>query len=92
MIDSNFEKTNLEAHVAMSNLRDEAIKDDLTDLRNKIEKLIKELIDLKDVVSKLKDDHNRQIITWGSAIIIMLISALGSLLLKIILPMLTSSK
>lgn len=82
------EKKNLEMHVELGALRDQAIKDDIHDLKAKIEALEKMVADLKEVVEEMKDDRNSQLIKWGSAIILTLISALGMIFLRVFIPML----
>lgn len=92
------EKKNLEMHVELQALRDEAVRAQLEDLQNKIETLIKstdqlrEMLDevkedLRTSIEEIKDERNNQLIKWGSAIIVTLVSALGLLFLRVILPL-----
>ena len=93
----NLEKTNLEIHVEMSKLRDTRMQEDINESKKEhaeLKKLITDLTDklssdIKEVANDLavmKEDRNNQLIKWGTAIILSLISALGLIGLRIILP------
>jgi len=84
---SELEKTNLAAHAELAAGREETLRVDMQTLKDRVDQLIEDLNAFKEVIDKLKDDRNSQLIAWGSAIIVMLVSALGALLLKILLPL-----
>ena len=44
---------------------------------------------IKTEFDALKEDHNKQVISWGTAIIAMLLSSIGILLVQFIFPLLT---
>ena len=81
------EKKNLEMHVELQAMRDTAILAEIEDLHSKITDLTESVKELKQLVDDLKDGRNNQLIKWGSAIIVTLISAIGLILLKVVFPM-----
>ena len=85
----DLEKNNLEAHIELSTLREENIQEKLKDLGEKLETFMGDLKELQVAVTKIKEDRNNQLISWGSAIIMALISVIGALILKILLPLVT---
>jgi hypothetical protein len=82
----DLEKKNLEMHVELQALRDQTHNDALEAIEKKVEELVAAHKELKQLVDDMKEDRNNQLIKWGTAIIVALFSALGALLLKVIVP------
>jgi len=80
------EKKNLEMHVELEALREKTTEDALVAMEKKIENIIDDYKELKQLVDDMKEDRNSQLIKWGTAIIFALLSALGLLILRIIIP------
>jgi len=90
MTPTDVEKKNLEMHVELSALREEQ-------LWGEIEANTKDINTLKeidnDLYSRLEDiirTRNSQIIRWGGAIILALIGALGTLIIRVLIPLFMS--
>ena len=84
------EKKNLEMHVELEALREETINDSLDAIEKKIEKIIEDHKELRQLLDDIKDDRANQLVKWGTAIIVTLFSALGLLFLKILVPAILS--
>jgi hypothetical protein len=88
------EKSNLEAHVEMEALRSEARFQQIKDIEKRIDNLANEIIKINEYIEKInksindeKELRNNQIIKTGSAIIVLLLGLIGSLLVKVVLPL-----
>ena len=84
------EKKNLEMHVELDALRATAIIQDITQLKEAIQNILDRMQELEEKIGDMQTDRNNQLIKWGGAIIVTLVSALGMLVLKVIFPMLMS--
>ena len=80
------EKKNLEMHVELEALREKTTEDALATIEKKIENIINDYKAVKQIVDDMKEDRNNQLIKWGTAIIFALLSALGLLILRIVIP------
>ena len=80
------EKKNLEMHVELEALREKTTDDALSAIEEKIANILTEFKELKQIVDNMKDDRNNQLIRWGTAIIVALLSALGLLIMRLIIP------
>ena len=87
---NELEKKNLEMHVELEALRDKTANDFLLVIEAKIKTLIEEIKELRELVDDMKDERTNQLIKWGTAIIGALFTALGLLILKILVPALLS--
>ena len=77
---SELEKESLEAHVDLCSERYNGLHRELKNLGSRMDKFEKTLSELKDMMISMKQDRNKQLITWGVGIIGVLISAVGALL------------
>jgi chromosome segregation ATPase len=80
------EKTNLTFHVELDRLRLEKTNEEVSEIKKKVNELVSDIAELKELVIEMRDDRNNQLIKWGTAIIVSLVSALGLLFLRIIVP------
>ena len=69
MSTSDAERKSLEVHVELSELRDKTRKEAYESLENKVKELTIALQDIKDLLADMKDERNKQLIKWGTAII-----------------------
>lgn len=86
----DLEKKNLEMHVELQALRDQATNESIEAIEKKIEEVIQAHKELKQLVDDMKEQRNNQLINWGIAIIVALFGALSALFIKIIIPALMS--
>jgi len=65
--------------------------DERKDTTNKeIDYLKSEISKVQNDVADMKEDRNKQLINWGTAIIATLISSIALLIVRVILPLLTA--
>lgn len=67
-----------------------ARKEAMAALEKKISDLEDSLQELRDLINEIKDERYKQLIKWGTAVIATLVSALGLLILKILIPIIMS--
>jgi len=66
---SELEKESLEAHVDMCSQRYNGLHRELKHLGERMDKFEKTLIELRDMMIQMKSDRNKQLISWGTALI-----------------------
>jgi hypothetical protein len=86
MTPSTNESNNLDFHVAMQEERDKTMKNQIENLETAMEKMKIEMIELRDILYEMRDIRSSQLLKWAGAIIAALASALGVILLKILVP------
>lgn len=79
MSTTEIEKTNLEAHAELCAERYINLQDKLENLDNRMDAIETSIGELKNLVSDLRDQRNKQLIGWGITIIGSLISAVAFL-------------
>lgn len=80
---SDIEKENLEAHVELCAERYRQLNLKLDNLDQKVSTMESMIADIKNTLSDANDKHNRQLITIGTSIIVVLIGAIVSLLVAL---------
>jgi hypothetical protein len=80
---SDIEKENLEAHVELCAERYRQLNLKLDNLGDKVSTMESMIADIKNTLSDANDKHNRQLITIGTSIIVVLIGAIVSLLVAL---------
>lgn len=83
MAASDIEKENLEAHVELCAERYRQLNMKLDTLDSKVTSMEGMISDIKNTLSETSDKHNRQLITIGTSIIVVLIGAIVSLLVAL---------
>lgn len=81
---SELEKESLEAHVDLCGERYNALIRDLKSLGNRMDKFELTLTELRDMLIQMKSDRNKQLISWGTALIGALTAACGTLLFMLL--------
>lgn len=76
---SDIEKENLEAHVELCAERYRQLNMKLDNLDNKVTAMEGMISEIKNTLSDANDKHNRQLITIGTSLIVVLIGALITL-------------
>lgn len=76
----DIEKENLEAHVELCAIRYKQLNDKLDSLDTKVTGMEGMISEIKNSISEANDKHNRQLITIGTSIIVLLIGAVITLL------------
>jgi hypothetical protein len=79
MSTTEIEKTNLEAHAELCAERYINLQDKLKNLDNRMDAIETSIGELKNLVSDLRDQRDKQLIGWGITIIGSLISAVAFL-------------
>lgn len=74
---ADIEKTNLEAHVELCAERYDYLQEKLETLSNRMDTIDSTLVELKNLVSGMKDQRQGQLISWGAGIIGVLITAIA---------------
>lgn len=80
---SDIEKENLEAHVELCAERYRQLNLKLDNLGDKVSTMESMIADIKNTLSDANDKHNRQLITIGTSIIVVLIGAIVTLLVAL---------
>lgn len=80
---SDIERENLEAHVELCAERYRQLNMKLDNLDNKVTAMEGMISDIKTSLSEANDKHNRQLITIGTSVIVVLIGAIVSLLVAL---------
>lgn len=80
---SDIEKENLEAHVELCAERYRQLNLKLDNLDQKVSTMESMISEIKNTLSDANDRHNRQLITIGTSIIVVLIGAIISLLVAL---------
>ena len=80
---SDIEKENLEAHVELCAERYRQLNLKLDSLGDKVSTMESMISDIKNTLSDANDKHNRQLITIGTSVIVVLIGAIISLLVAL---------
>lgn len=80
---SSIEKENLEAHVELCAERYRVLNIKLDSLENKVTMIESNLSDIKNSISDANDKHNKQLITIGTSLIVVLIGAIVTLLVAL---------
>ena len=83
MAASDIERENLEAHVELCAERYRQLNMKLDNLDNKVTAMEGMISDIKTSLSEANDKHNRQLITIGTSVIVVLIGAIVSLLVAL---------
>ena len=83
MAASDIERENLEAHVELCAERYRQLNMKLDSLDNKVTAMEGMISDIKTSLSEANDKHNRQLITIGTSVIVVLIGAIVSLLVAL---------
>lgn len=81
---SELEKESLEAHVDLCAERYNALARDLKNLGSRMDKFEQTLTELRDMIISMKADRNKQLISWGTALIGGLTAACGTLLFMLL--------
>ena len=81
---SELEKESLEAHVDLCAERYNALIRDLKNLGSRMDKFEHTLTELRDMIISMKADRNKQLISWGTALIGALTAACGTLLFMLL--------
>jgi len=79
----DIEKENLEAHVELCAQRYAQLNSKLDVLSEKVISIEKTVADLANTISDSNDKHNRQLITIGTSVIVVLIGAIITLLVNL---------
>lgn len=79
----DIEKENLEAHVELCAQRYAQLNSKLDYLSDKIISIEQTVATLANTISESNDKHNRQLITIGTSIIVVLIGAIITLLMNL---------
>jgi len=80
---SDIEKENLEAHVELCAERYRQLNMKLDSMNIKVTAMEGMITDIKTSLSEANDKHNRQLITIGTSVIVVLIGAIISLLVAL---------
>lgn len=80
---SDIEKENLEAHVELCAERYRQLNMKLDTLNTKVSSMEGMISEIKSSLSETNDKHNRQLITIGTSIIVVLIGAIITLLVAL---------
>jgi len=80
---SDIEKENLEAHVELCAERYRQLNMKLDSMNIKVTAMEGMITDIKTSLSEANDKHNRQLITIGTSVIVVLIGAIVSLLVAL---------
>ncbi len=80
---SDIEKENLEAHVELCAERYKQLNVKLDSLDNKVTAMEGMISDIKNTLSDANDKHNRQLITIGTSLIVVLIGAMITLIVNL---------
>lgn len=80
---SSIEKENLEAHVELCAERYRVLNIKLDSLENKVTMIESNLSEIKNSISDANDKHNKQLITIGTSLIVVLIGAIVTLLVAL---------
>ena len=80
---SDIERENLEAHVELCAERYRQLNMKLDSLDNKVTAMEGMISDIKTSLSEANDKHNRQLITIGTSVIVVLIGAIITLLVAL---------
>ena len=80
---TDIEKENLEAHVELCAERYRTLNLKLDSLGEKVNSMDTMISDIKNLISDANDKHNRQLITIGTSVIVVLIGAIVSLLVAL---------
>lgn len=83
MAASDIEKENLEAHVELCAERYRQLNMKLDTLDSKVTSMEGMISDIKNTLSDANDKHNRQLITIGTSVIVVLIGAIVSLVVAL---------
>lgn len=84
MSTTEIEKTNLEAHAELCAERYINLQDKLENLDSRMDGIETNIQELKNLVSDIRDQRNKQLIGWGVAIIGSLISVVAFLVYNLI--------
>lgn len=89
---TDIEKKSLEAHVELCAERYEALEQryktldaKLENLTTKVERLVNDIASLRETIAGSGDKHNKQLITIGTSIIVVLMGAIITLGVNLIL-------
>lgn len=80
---SDIERENLEAHVELCAERYRQLNMKLDSLDNKVTAMEGMISEIKTSLSEANDKHNRQLITIGTSVIVVLIGAIITLLVAL---------
>lgn len=80
---SDIERENLEAHVELCAERYKQLESKLDSLTSKVVSMENMISDIKTTLGDANDKHNRQLITIGTSIIVVLIGAIVTLLVAL---------
>ena len=80
---SDIEKENLEAHVELCAERYKQLNMKLDSLDNKVTAMEGMISEIKNALSEASDKHNRQLITIGTSLIVVLIGAMVTLIVHL---------
>jgi hypothetical protein len=77
------EKKSLEAHVELCAERYDQLDNRLINVEHRLEKLEGHLVDIKEAIEKANNGQNKQLITIGTTIIGVLITAIVALVIHL---------
>lgn len=80
---SDIEKENLEAHVELCAERYKQLNMKLDSLDNKVTGMEGMISEIKNTLSEANDKHNRQLITIGTSLIVVLLGAMITLIVNL---------
>jgi len=83
MAASDIERENLEAHVELCAERYRQLNMKLDSLDNKVTAMEGMISEIKTSLSEANDKHNRQLITIGTSVIVVLLGAIITLLVAL---------
>jgi len=85
MSSTSIEKKSLEAHVELCAERYSNLENKLNSLDGRMDKLEEHIVDIKDALGKVGNEGNKTLITIGTSILGILITAVIGLLVHLIL-------
>jgi chaperonin cofactor prefoldin len=85
MSSTEIEKKSLEAHVELCAERYSNLETKLDNLENRMDKIESHIVDIKDTIRGVGNDNNKTIITIGTAVGGVLITAVIGLLVHLVL-------
>jgi prefoldin subunit 5 len=81
MVDTtDIEKKSLEAHVELCAERYRFLEEKLETVETKVTSIERSIGEIHDMIQRMNDKRNNQILTWGGSAVIMLVSIIGYLL------------
>lgn len=82
---TDLEKKSLEAHVDLCAQRYKFLEEKLISLREDMDELRDTMTDVKAMLTKMSEQRNNQLISWGAGVIGALLVAIGYLIKEFVL-------